>query len=99
NGFGTPASAQALIEANGAFLASTQTAGFQSGLGPHAVAAWKAWSNDPVAKAWEKTITQAVDTALAGHKSPLATNPIEYGRAFTKEPQWLNELTAVSVGA
>jgi diguanylate cyclase (GGDEF)-like protein len=97
NGPGTPASAKTLIEANGAFAAST--AGFPSGLGPRATSAWNTWLKDPQARAWEKTITETVDTAMAGKKSPLATNQIAYGVAFTKEPKWLNELTAVTVGA
>jgi diguanylate cyclase (GGDEF)-like protein len=97
NGPGTPASAKTLIEANGAFAAST--AGFPSGLGPRASAAWRVWLQDPKARAWEKTITETVNDAMAGRRSPLATDQIAYGVAFTKEPTWLNELTAVTVGA
>jgi diguanylate cyclase (GGDEF)-like protein len=96
NGPGIPSAAEALIEANGAFAASTS--GFPAGLGPRAAAAWTVWAKDPQAQAWEKTVAQTVRTALAGHKSLLATNPIAYGVAFTKEPLWLNELTAVTVG-
>ena len=36
---------------------------------------------------------------MAGRRSPLATDQIAYGVAFTKEPKWLNVLTAVTVGA
>ena len=36
---------------------------------------------------------------MAGRRSALATDLIAYGMAFTKEPTWLNELTAVTVGA
>ncbi len=97
NGPGTPAAAKALIEANGTFAAST--AGFPAGLGPKATEAWTAWEKDPQSRAWEQTIAQTVDTALAGLRSPLATNTLAYGVAFTKEPHWLNELTAVTVGA
>ena len=97
NGPGTPAAAKALIEANGKFAAST--AGFPAGLGPKASQAWTAWEKDPQSRAWEQTIAQTVDTALAGLRSPLATNTLAYGVAFTKEPHWLNELTAVTVGA
>ncbi len=97
NGPGTPASAKKLIEANGAFAAST--AEFPAGLGPRASAAWNSWLKDPQARAWEKTIAETVDDAMAGRRSPLATDQIAYGVAFTKEPKWLNELTAVTVGA
>ncbi len=97
NGPGTPASVKLLIEANGAFASSTNE--FPAGLGPRATAAWNTWLADPQARAWEKTITQTVDTALAGRTSPLATDLVAYGAAFTKEPRWLTELTAVTVGA
>ena len=97
HGPGTPASAERLIEANGEFGAATEA--FPVGLGPRAAAAWRVWQRDPAAIAWEKTITQAVNTALAGKRSALATNPIAYGIAFTKEPRWLNDLTAVIEGA
>jgi diguanylate cyclase (GGDEF)-like protein len=97
NGPGTPASVRKLIEANGAFVAST--ADFPIGLGARAAAAWRTCLADPQARLWEQTVAQTVDVVLAGHKSPLATNLIEYGIAFTREPTWLNELTAVTEGA
>ncbi len=97
NGPGTATSAQPLIEANGAFIADTT--GFPANLGPRAAAAWNTWLHDPQAQAWEKTIEQTVNAALAGRRSPLATDPQAYGIAFTKEPQWLNDLTAVIQGA
>jgi diguanylate cyclase (GGDEF)-like protein len=96
-GPGTPASVKPLIQANGEFAA--HTAGFPADLGPRAAAAWRTWVHDPKSRAWEQTVAQTVTTALAGRPSPLATNSIVYGIAFTKEPHWLNDLTAVIEGA
>ncbi len=97
SGPGTAGSVRPLIEANGEFTADTT--GFPSGLGPRAAQAWQVWQRDPKAVAWEKTIAETVSTALAGKRSVLASNPVVYGIAFTREPQWLNDLTAVIEGA
>jgi diguanylate cyclase (GGDEF)-like protein len=96
-GPGTPISAKALIEARSTLAA--YSAGFPGRLGPDAAAAWRTWQHDPAAGNWEKVVSQTVDFALAGRRSPLAGNVLAYGDAFSKEPRWLNELTAVIEGA
>ncbi len=96
-GDGTPASAEPLIEANSAFV--TAATGFPDRFGPRATAAWRHWQHDPAAVQWEQIVLQTVGQALAGKRSPLAGDAVAYGRAFTKEPVWLNDLTAVLVGA
>jgi diguanylate cyclase (GGDEF)-like protein len=96
-GPGTPRSVKALIEARSTFAA--YSAGFPGRLGPHAAAAWRTWQHDPAALEWEKVVAQTVDYALAGRRSPLAGSILAYGSAFSKEPRWLNELTAVIGGA
>ncbi len=93
----SPASARALIAARSAF--ATITTGFPERLGPRAAAAWRAWQQDPAAIAWEKVVTQTVDLTLAGKQSPLSADPLAYGKAFTQEPVWLNDLTVVLVNA
>ena len=95
-GDGSPASARALIEVSSAF--ATAATGFPERLDPRGAAAWRAWKRDPATIAWEKVVAQTVDLTLAGKRSPLAADPLAFGRAFTQEPVWLNGLTAVLVG-
>ncbi len=96
-GSGDPQSAKALIEANTTFAAAA--VGFPGRLGPDGAAAWRAWQADPAAIGWEKVVSRTVELTLAGKRSPLATDLLAYGRAFTQEPVWLDGLTAVLVGA
>ena len=96
-GNGSPPTVKALIEANSAFV--TAATGFPGRLGPRAAAAWRSWQRDPAAIDWGRIVSQTVDLALAGKRSPLAADALAYGAAFIKEPVWLNDLTDVLVAA
>ncbi len=89
----SPATAQALTNANGAYGA--ESAAISDRLGPRAALAWQALQKDPAVARFDKVIAGTIDAALAGRPSPLAVDLPARALAFGDATRWLKDVQDV----
>jgi len=89
----TPAQVQSLIVSHEQFLASSRS--FPASLGPDGIAAWKSFSDSPVATRFAAYVQTGIAVGLGHLVPPFATSSSEIGEIGRVEVAWATSLTGV----